>query len=145
MVLQKLAVLASAISLFFSVSIAAAAGTGKMEMQGYFWEEAQGDVTIRDAGADKKEITIDARNLVPDSLFTVWFVNEGEVPDRKGVGQGDNSFTTDSAGKGHFSAIVPEGLIEDWDKLEVAFHPEGDPENLENLHVALIGDLGETG
>lgn len=134
--------LAQVFALLFSISASHAARTEKIEMQSRLWEEAKGEATIKDATAGTKEITIRAQNLVPDSVFTVWFVN-GTGEQREGVGKGKNSFRTDAAGNGLFSATVSDKQVEGWEKIEVGFHPEGDPKNLENLHVALTGELKE--
>ncbi|MBI2400446.1 MAG: hypothetical protein HYV23_05230 [Deltaproteobacteria bacterium] len=130
---------------FFLTGSPAGAAAEKIEMQSNLWKEAKGEALIKDLEADNKEITIHVENLVPDSVFTVWFVNERPRVDVMGVGEGANSFRTDSEGRGVFSATVPSSEIEDWQKLEVAYHPEGDPKKLANLHIALIAELDEQG
>jgi hypothetical protein len=131
--------IAAALALSLSASYSWAAAE-KIEMQSSLWEEAKGEALIKDVESDTKEITIQVENMVPDSVFTVWFVNERPRVDVQGVGQG-NSFKTDRDGNGVFSAQVPSSEVEDWQKLEVAYHPEGDPRKLENLHIALIAEL----
>lgn len=139
-------VLAAAALLAFSVFTASAeAAVEKIEMESELWKEARGEALIEDIASGTKEITVSVENLVPDSVYTVWFVNEEPRVDVEGVGDGGaNSFRTDSEGKGVFKARVAGAEVEDWQKLEVAYHPEGDPRKLANLHIALMGDLRET-
>lgn len=139
-----LGALACALAFFLTAS-AAQAVAEKIEMKSDLWKEAKGEALIRDLEADTKEITIHVENLVPDSVFTVWFVNEQPRVDVMGVGEGVNSFRTDREGKGVFSATVPSSAVEEWQKLEVAYHPEGDPRKLANLHIALSAELDEAG
>lgn len=129
---------------FLNAGSVLAAETGKIEMQSRMWEEASAQATIKDSNAGTKEITISAENLAPDSVYTVWFVRESEG-DRAAVGDNENSFRTDENGNGSFSATVPDEKIEEWDWIVVGFHPEGDPDNIENLHVAFTGDLKVAG
>ena len=141
---SKAALVLLAHVLAFCLSATAAEAVAeKIEMRSNLWEEAKGEALIEEAAADTREITIRVENLVPDSVFTVWFVNERPVVDIMGVGEGANSFRTDSDGNGVFSATVSSGELEDWQKLEVAYHPEGDPRKLANLHIALIAELKE--
>jgi len=73
--------------LAFCLSAAAAEAVAeKIEMRSNLWEEAKGEALIEEAAADTREITIRVENLVPDSVFTVWFVNEQPVVDIMGVG-----------------------------------------------------------
>lgn len=137
---SALAVFACALSF-----LSAPAAAEKIDMQSNLWEEAKGEALIEDLAADTKEITIRVENLVPDSVFTVWFVNEQPIVDIMGVGEGVNSFRTDRDGKGVFSAAVKSSELEDWQKLEVAYHPEGDPKKLANLHIALVAELNDKG
>lgn len=133
-----------ALALFLNVGAALAAKTAKLELQSRMWEEASAQATVKDATAGTKEITLNAENLAPDSVYTVWFVKEGDEGEREAVGE-QNSFRTDENGNGLFSAIVSDDEMKDWDWIVVGFHPEGDPENLENLHVAFTGELREVG
>lgn len=134
-----------AVAFFCSVFAAQAAKTEKIEMQSRLWDDASGEATITDGAAGTKEITVKADNLVPNSVFTVWFANEEAGEERESVAAGKNSFRTDANGDGVFTATVPDEKIESWRKIEVGFHPEGDPGNLENVHLALSGDMGEAG
>lgn len=130
--------------LFLNIGAALAAETGKIELDSRMWQQASAEATIKDSAADTKEITINADNLAPDSVYTVWFVKEGDGGGRLAIGD-ENSFRTDENGDGVFNASVPGVNVDDWDWIVVGFHPEGDPENLENLHVAFTGELAGVG
>lgn len=135
----------SAMALFFTPAASGAATDETIDMRSRMWEESSGHVIIRDTSGGAKEITIAAEKLVPNSVFTVWFANEDVAGEKKEVGEGENSFRTDANGNAEFKAIVPAEQMEDWRKIVVGFHPEGDPSNLENVHLALSGDLNEAG
>lgn len=129
----------------FIFPASAFAAVEKIEMESVLWEEARGEALIEDlASGTKKKITLLVENLVPDSVYTVWFVNEEPKVDVEGVGDtGANNFRTDADGKGVFKARVEGSAVEAWQKLEVAYHPEGDPREPANLRIALIGELRE--
>lgn len=133
-----------AAAFFCSVSVSEAK-TEKIEMQSRLWEESSVEATIKDAAAGTKEITIKAENLMPNSVFTVWFANDEAGDERESVSTGKNSFRTDANGNAVFTATVSDDQIEKWKNIEVGFHPEGDPSYLENVHIAFSGDLREAG
>lgn len=135
-------VLAVLLSLF---TINAHAATQKVELEGEkAFKQAKGEAVIRDAGADQKQIDIKASGLKPNSVYTLWFVTEKPRMDMAGVGTGDYSFRTDSRGNGQYTATVSEEALRRWDLLEVAYHPDANPANMENIDIALKGELPET-
>ena len=50
---------------------------------------ASGAVVIVDKGGDQKEVTITAKGLKPNSVYTVWLVNMKPKMDMAGLGGGD--------------------------------------------------------
>lgn len=129
--------------LFATLITTAFAAEEKVDLKGRLWENVKGTATISDAGEGKKQITIEASNLKPDSTYTAWFVNEKAGKDMSGVGTGDYSFKSDAKGNGKYTAVVPSSEIESWDSLVIAYHPDNNPSNMENISTALKGDLGE--
>lgn len=108
---------------------------------------AKGEVRVEEgrSRSDLDEITVEVSGLMPGSVYTVWLAREDPARLIKGLGVDDHSFTTDSAGSGRFSATVYEGELNRWDMIEIAYHPNGDPGDLDNAQTALRGDLGVHG
>lgn len=117
----------------------------KIPLKGDFWRRASGEVVIKDMVMDQKEITINMKNLRSNAIYIVWFVNM--KPDMKmaGIGAADYSFKTDSEGDGQYMATVPASEIEKWELIEVAYHPDGNPKNMDNIKVALKAKLKKSG
>lgn len=116
----------------------------RVELKGRIWDRGdKGEAIINDAILGQKEVVVKVNGLEPNSVYTVWLVNEKPQMNMTGLGGGDYSFKTDSQGNGEFRATVPEEDLANWEKLEVAYHPDGNPENMDNMKVALKGDLQE--
>lgn len=130
-----------AFSLF--AGLAMAAGEQKISLKAEkSGKGASGHVVISDKGADTREITLRAKSLKPDSVYTVWFVNMKPKMDMAGVGAGDYSFRTDGKGNATYTATVGSADLAKWQLFEVAYHPSGDPKNMKEMeNTALIGKL----
>lgn len=102
---------------------------------------AHGEAVIKDLGQDQKEITIEAKGLKPNAVYTVWLVNMKPKMDMIGVGPGDYSFKSDDKGNAHYSANVSAAEIEKWQVLEIPHHPDGDPKNMKKMGIALKADI----
>ncbi|MCI0528536.1 MAG: hypothetical protein L0Y56_13940 [Nitrospira sp.] len=102
---------------------------------------ASGEAVIKDLGQDQKEITIEAKGLKPNAVYTVWLVNMKPKMDMVGVGTGDYLFKSDDKGNGHYSANVSAAELEKWQVLEIAYHPDGDPKNMKKMEIALEADI----
>lgn len=138
--------LASIIAVFFSLFLLEAhAATQKSSLTGEKdFKAARGDVVISDAGQGQKQISVKASGLKPDATYTLWFVNEEPRMDMAGVGTGDYSFRTDAQGNGQYTATVSEDELQKWELFEIAYHPDDNPQNMENIQIALKGDVPET-
>lgn len=121
----------------------ASAHAETMEMESFLWEDSSAEVEITDATEGQKEITIRAEDLMPDSMYTVWFVSEKQGGAAM-VSPMEHGFLTDSDGNGVFSAVVPEEELDNWDRLEVAWHPEGAP-TTEGMQTAFATGLEGVG
>lgn len=141
MLKSRLAGVLFAVLFVFSVT-AAYAAEEKISLGSELSKAAKGEAIIKDLEYDRKEVTVNVSGLQPNSIYTVWFVTEEPKMDMAGVGQKDFSFKTDAKGNAKYSATVSESEIQKWEKLEVAFHPDGNPRNMENIQIALEGDLG---
>lgn len=143
--LQKWVVNAVMAALFALFALDAHAATQKVSLTGEkAFKQAKGEAVIRDAGAENKQISVKASGLKPNSVYTLWFVTEKPRMDMAGVGTGDYSFRTDAKGEGQYTATVAGDELKRWKLLEVAYHPDADPRNLENIDIALKGSLPES-
>ena|SRR5437016_4570987 len=106
---------------------------------------AKGEVTIADAKAGQKELTITVSGLRPNSVYTVWLVNMKPKMDMAGVGSGDYSFKSDEKGTANYSATIPSAELEKWRMFEIAYHPNGDAKDMKKMEIALSGpiDMGK--
>ena len=136
------------ISLFVSVILVgaffgmAAAAEQKIALQGGpDMKQAQGEATIKDKGADQKEITIHATGLKPNQVYTAWLVNMKPKMDMIGVGTGDYAFKSDDKGTGHYVGAISAAELAKWEMIEIAHHPDGDPKNMKKMGIALMADL----
>lgn len=139
-------ILAGIIAVFFSLFLLEAhAATQKSSLKGEKdFQKARGDAVISDAGADRKQISVKASGLKPNSTYTLWFVNEEPRMDMAGVGTGDYSFKSDAQGNVQYTAVVTEEELRKWNLFEVAYHPDNNPQNMENIQIALKGEVPET-
>lgn len=108
-------------------------------------KDAKAQAVVSDVGADQKQVTIMASGLQPNSVYTVWFVNEQPKMDMAGVGKGDYSFRTDSRGSGTYTATVPASDLEKWQMFKIALHPDGNARNMDNIKIALQAEIDRLG
>lgn len=134
-----------AIAVVAAASFPAWASVGNFELKPSSGaENAAGEVVVTDVfegGYDIKEISVDASGLEPYSVYTVWLAKDKPAGDFRGLGIGDHAFKTDGEGKGRFVTTVNAYDYMDYDTLQVALHPDDNPENLDNAVVALTGEL----
>ncbi len=105
------------------------------------WKKASGEAVIKDAEAGQKEITIDAKGLKKNGVYTAWFVNMKPRMDMAGIGTGDYSFKGDDKGEGHYTAKVAASEVEKWQMIEIAYHPAGNPMDMKKMKIALAGKI----
>lgn len=134
---------AAVLALISAAFISTAYAQYTVPLEGVFqFPDAEGTIEVSEypAGIAQDEVTVDVRGLRPNSVYTAWLA---DGPERmQGLGVDNYSFETDAAGNGRFVATVPEGELNRWDTIEIAYHPTGDPTDLENAEIALRGDLG---
>lgn len=133
--------------LFILATLLSLAGAAerKIPLKGDFWRRASGEVVIKDLTQDQKEITIQMKNLRANAVYTVWFVNMKPKMEMAGIGTADYSLKTDAEGSGQYMATVPALEIEKWELIEVAYHPDGNPKNMDNIKVTLKAKLRKSG
>jgi len=135
----------SLLVVFFSLvaGLAVAAGeqvvTLKADKAG---KGASGTAVIVDKGGDRKEVTITAKGLKPNSVYTVWLVNMEPKMDMAGLGGDDYSFKSDDKGDAIYSATIGSADLSRWQVIDLAYHPSGDPKNMKEMeNTALVGKL----
>jgi len=143
----KRKVISSLLVVVFSLftGLAIAAGDQKIALNAdKAGKGASGAAVIADKGGDQKEVTITAKGLQPNSVYTVWLVNTKPKMDMAGLGEGDYSFRSDDKGNASYSATIGSADLSKWQLIELAYHPSGDPKNVKELmNTALLGELGK--
>ena len=133
--------LVAVFSLFAELAIAA--GEQKVALKAdKAGKGASGAAVIADKGSDQKEVTITAKGLKPNSVYTVWLVNMKPKMDMAGLGGGDYSFKSDDKGNASYSATIGSADLSKWQVIDLAYHPSGDPKNMKEMeNTALVGKL----
>ena len=86
-------------------------------------------------------VSIQARGLKPDSIYTTWFVNTRPKKHETGAGAPPYMFKTDRWGNGNYSAPLSESPLGKWAMIMVVLHPAGDPKDMKNMVGALSAKL----
>ena len=141
----KRKVLSSLLVVVFTLlaGLAVAAGEQKVALKAdKAGKGASGTAVIADKEGDKKEVTITAKGLKPNSVYTVWLVNVKPKMEMAGLGKGDYAFKSDRKGDASYSATIGSADLSKWQLIELALHPSGDPKNAKELmNTALLGKL----
>ena len=129
-------------SLIIALVVGLATGAAAADAKGFTLmgqrdtPEASGTATL--AG---KKLTITAKGLKPDAVYSVWFVNMGATMTKAGVGKAPYSFKTDGKGNAKYTATLdgsPEGK---WQSIMIVRHPTGDPKDMDHMEDALMAKL----
>ena len=140
---MKRSLLAAIVAFASAGLVSTADASFEIPLEGDFYSQgAQGLVGIQESelASYEKQLMIEVNGLRPNSVYSVWLTRKD--PSRvQGLGVEDYSFTTDASGGGRFVAYLPVGELSNWDTLEVAHHPNGDPRDLDNAQIALRADL----
>jgi hypothetical protein len=102
---------------------------------------AKGEVVITEGKAGQKEITITMTGLKPNSVYTVWLVNMKPKMDMLGVGTGYYSFKSEGKGNANYTATISNAELENWEMLEIAYHPDGNAKDMKKMQMALNGSV----
>jgi len=105
-------------------------------------KEAKGMVYIKLAGfvPSDRLLVVRTYHLKPRSVYSVWIIDTWSGK-REALGiTGQNHFKTDASGSGHYTDHTTEYIL-GWNRLEVAFHPGGDPSDTKHMIVVLWADL----
>ena len=125
------------VSMFFFSIAWASGGSRSFELQSTpAHPDAEGSAVI-----DRHHVSIQARGLKPDSVYTVWFVNLKPKKHETGAGSAPYMFRTDQWGDGNYSAQLDEAPFGRWSMVMVVLHPNGDPSDMKNMVGALKAPL----
>lgn len=131
----QMALIVIASMFVFSISWAAGGRTFVLEPTAQH-PQANGTAVI-----DTGHISIQARGLKPDAVYTVWFVNMKPKKSEAGAGSAPYMFRTDQWGNGSYSAPLTETPLGKWAMIMVVQHPNGDPMDMKNMIGALKAAL----
>ncbi len=90
---------------------------------------------------DNQHVSIQARGLRSNSIYTVWFVNTKPNKHETGAGTPPYMFKTDRWGNGNYSAPLNESPFGKWAMVMIMLHPTGDPKDMKNMVGALSAKL----
>ena len=86
-------------------------------------------------------LSIQARGLKSNSVYTVWFVNMKPKKHETGAGSAPYMFKTDANGFGHYSSALSESPFGKWQMIMIVLHPNGDLTDMKNMVGALAAKL----
>ena len=102
-------------------------------------EQGSGEAVITDGA-----LTIRAKDLKPDSVYTVWYVNMETKHEMAGVGPSPYMFKTDKKGVATFKAKLDAQPFGKWQMLVIIRHPNGDPQDMSHKENALWAPLSKS-
>ena len=91
----------------------------------------------------EQNLSIQAKGLKPNAVYTGWFVNMKPKKENTGAGTPPYMFKTDSSGAGTYSAPLKESPFGKWQMLMIMLHPTGDPTDMKKMVGALSAKLEE--
>lgn len=135
--IKKITVLMIAFGIVaFSISAMAATGHELTLNATKDHPAAKGTVLIKD-----NYVSIQARGLKSNSIYTVWFVNMKPKKHETGAGSAPYMFKTDANGFGQYSAPLSESPFGKWQMIMIVLHPNGDPADMKSMVGALKAKL----
>jgi len=101
------------------------------------WKNAQANVTVTDVNDETYTVKVEASGLVPNGLYTLWYINDQLVGKEMGPAGGvpDNEFRADDEGNATTSITVPANS--DYDMMGIAYHADN------QTHGDKPGKMGE--
>ena len=90
-------------------------------------------------------LSVHAKGLQPNSVYTVWFVNMKPGKHETGAGTAPYMFKTDSRGYGAYAATLSESPFGEWQMIMIVLHPNGNPKDMKNMKGALKAPITQTG
>jgi hypothetical protein len=98
--------------------------------------QASGTATI-----EGTKLTITAKGLKPNAVYTVWLVNMQPSMTKAGAGTPPYDFKTDGQGNAKYTGNLGESPVGKWQAIFIVRHPSGDPKAMDKMEDALMGKL----
>jgi len=92
---------------------------------------------------DGKTFQLKAKDLKPNSVYTVWWVNTQPQMEIAGVGEAPYTFKTNRKGAGTFKATLESTRFGRWQMLKIIWHTTGDPQDMQSIEDALSAPLAK--
>ena len=89
-------------------------------------------------------LSLQAKGLQPDKVYTVWFVNMKPKKHETGAGNPPYMFKKDSNGNGLYESRLSDLPFGKWAMLMVVLHPNCDPMDMKNMVGALSTKIPES-
>jgi hypothetical protein len=87
------------------------------------------------------KLTVTAKGLKPNAVYTVWLVNMQPTMTKAGTGTPPYDFRSDAQGNAKYTAALSESPVGKWQAIFIVRHPSGDPKAMEKMEDALMGKL----
>lgn len=135
---KNILLLAVSLVLVAFIGFSWAAGTGEKIslMPTKKHPNASGTAVINDGS-----VSLQAKGLKPNSVYTVWFVNMKPKKHETGAGMPPYMFKTDSFGNGAYSAPLEGSPFGKWQIIMIVLHPNANPKDMKNMVGALSAKL----
>jgi hypothetical protein len=98
--------------------------------------QASGTATV-----EGTKLTITAKGLKPNAVYTVWLVNMQPTMTKAGAGTPPFDFKSDGKGNAKYTASLSESPVGKWQAIFIVRHPSGDPKAMDKMEDALMGKL----
>jgi hypothetical protein len=95
-------------------------------------EGADGTLFLSEDG-----LSIKAKGLRPNGVYTVWFVNMNPEKHEAGAGEAPYMFKTDTKGTGSYKSSLQESPFGKWEMVMIVLHPKRDPTDMKDMVPAL--------
>jgi len=98
--------------------------------------QANGTATV-----EGNKLTITAKGLKPNAVYTVWLVNMQPTMTKAGAGTPPFDFKSDSKGSAKYTATLSDSPVGKWQAIFIVRHPSGAPKAMDKMEDALMGKL----
>ena len=89
----------------------------------------------------ESSLSVQAKGLKPNAVYTVWFVNMKPAKEEAGAGKAPYMFKTDAAGNGRYESAISGSQFGKWAMIMIVRHPTGDPMDTKNMVPALSAEI----
>jgi hypothetical protein len=129
-------------SLILALTIGVAAGAVAAESKNFGLTgqkdspQASGTATV-----EGTKLTITAKGLKPNAVYTVWLVNMQPTMTKAGAGTAPYDFKSDANGDAKYTATLGESPLGKWQAIFIVRHSSGDPKAMDKMEDALMVKL----